>query len=122
MDKPSRENYVSLNITLQNCALERGKGDEERAQGMREYGKETSLEIRKKWRGSIEPVQSTIMNRFLRLKLKNKAMKAIDPVSDDDIVILQRHLKEHFLELNLQKEVHTKKEQSYTQWIERHCR
>lgn len=50
---------------------------------------EKNPEIREKWRESIEPVQSTIRNRFLRLKLKDKAMQAIDPVSDDDIDILQ---------------------------------
>lgn len=35
---------------------------------------EKNPEIREKWRESIEPVQSTIRNRFLRLKLNDKAM------------------------------------------------
>lgn len=122
---PAERIMSVLNIALQNCALERGKGDEETEKMLKKKcGSMASIralaeknpEIREKWRESIEPVQSTIRNRFLRLKLNDKAMQAIDPVSDDDIDILQRHLREHFPELNLQKlqKVHTKKKYSPT--------
>lgn len=121
---PAERIMSVLNIALQNCALERGKGDEETEMKLKKCGSMASIralaeknpEIREKWRESIEPVQSTIRNRFLRLKLKDKAMQAIDPVSDDDIDILQRHLRKHFPELNLQKlqKVHTKKSPTHS--------
>lgn len=121
---PAERIMSVLNIALQNCALERGKGDEETEMKLKKCGSMASIralaeknpEIREKWRESIEPVQSTIRNRFLRLKLKDKAMQAIDPVSDDDIDILQRHLRKHFPELNLQKlqKVHTKKNPTHS--------
>jgi hypothetical protein len=49
---------------------------------------------------------------------------AMDPVSDDDIDVFMRHLRELFPDLNLQKLVkaQTGKCQSYMEWVEKHCR
>ena len=72
----------------------------------------------------MEPVQATIKNRFSRLSLKEEPFHVADPVTDDDIDLLQRHLREQFPDLNLAQlqKVHTKKVQSYTSKIEKHCR
>ncbi|CAC5400127.1 unnamed protein product [Mytilus coruscus] len=129
---PAERIMSILNLALQNCALERPSGDDDTEREIIRCGSMASLrtlcekkqDIKQKWIELIEPVQSTVRNRFLRLSLKEKPMQAIDPIAIDEIDIIQRHLREHFPDLNLQKlqKVHTKKCQSYIQWIEKHSR
>ena len=48
----------------------------------------------------------------------------MDPVTDGEIDIFQRHLRELFPDLDLSKlqKTHTSKNPQYTEWIEKHCR
>lgn len=59
-----------------------------------------------------EDVQSVVRNRFIRLKLTDELITAVDPVSNESIDVLKRHhLRGLFPQLDLQKlqKVHTKK-------------
>lgn len=60
----------------------------------------------------------------MRLKLKEEPFQVIDPVSEGDIDIMQRHLRELFPTLDTGKlqKVHTSKNQEYVQWVSDHCR
>ena len=60
---------------------------------------------------------------FGRLALKDEQFRSIDPVTDTEIDVLKRHLRERFPELALGKlqKVHTKKVKAYTDWLEAHC-
>ena len=73
---------------------------------------------------STEPIQSAIRNRFARLKLKEKPFATSDPVSEEEIDILKRHLREMFPDLDLGKvqKVSTKKSATYQNWTKVHCR
>lgn len=80
-------------------------------------------DLKKAWAESVEPVQSLIRNRFICLKLKEEPFRVKDPVSDQDIDTLQRHLKELFPSLNFKKlqKLHTKKFLPYNTWKEKLC-
>jgi hypothetical protein len=129
---PAERIMSILNIGLQNCALERCKGDDALEAELRKCGSMADLRsraalnpaLKEKWQDLIEPVQSTIRNRFNRLSLKGTPFQTLDPVSAGDIDLLQRHLREHFPELDLKKlqKVHTKKVAAYGSWVEEHCR
>ena len=126
----SAERIMSiLNIGLQNVALQREASSDENEAHFRKCNSMAELrekypELKQAWLESVEPVQSTIRNRFLRLSLKGESFAALDPISDQDIDIFQRHLRELFPDLDLDKLVksQTSKSPSYTSWIERHCR
>lgn len=81
-----------------------------------------SLKI--KWKESMECTQSTVRNRFLRLSLKDKPMQAMDPVSEEEIDLLKRHLRELFPDMNIEKlqKVNTSKVVDYNEWLEKHTR
>jgi hypothetical protein len=51
---------------------------------------------------AIDPVRSTIENRFSRLKLKDESVQFLSPVSDFDIDIFKRHLRNLFPEMDIQ--------------------
>ena len=129
---PAERVMSILNIGLQNCALQRMESDEGTERELKKCGSmaqirslgEKKPEIKEKWMEIMEPIQSTIRNRFMRLALKDKPIQALDPVSEDEIDVLQRHLREHFPELDLHKlqKIHTQKVLSYKQWMEKHCR
>lgn len=129
---PAERVMSILNIGLQNCALERSKGDDDTESDIRKCGSMADLrtravkkpDLKKKWEELMEPVQATVRNRFSRLSLKEEPFSVADPVTDDDIDILQRHLRAHFPEMNLAQlqKIHTKKVQSYISWLEKHCR
>lgn len=129
---PAERVMSILNLALQNCSLERCKLDEETEKEFHKCGSMTQLrevaakkpELRTKWQESIEPVQSTIRNRFLRLKLKDEPFQALDPMKDTDIDVIKRHLRELFPTLDTDKlqKVHTNKIQEYAEWMSRHCR
>lgn len=77
--------------------------------------------IRQGWTESLEEVKRTIQNRFVRPKLKDEPVQVLDPLSDQDIEVLERHLRELFPDMdltNLQKK-HTKKIKSYQDWLDR---
>lgn len=129
----SAERIMSLlNIGLQNVALTREASSDEneahfrRCNSMAELRDRTNKypELKQAWLESVEPVQSLIRNRFLRLSLKGESFAAMDPLNDEDIDIFKRHLRELFPDLNLEKLVkaQTSKSPSYTAWVEKHCR
>lgn len=81
-----------------------------------------SLKI--KWKESMECTQFTVRNRFLRLSLKDKPMQAMDPVRQEEIDLLKRHLRELFPDMDVEKlqKVHTSKVVDYNEWLEKHTR
>ncbi|XP_052807717.1 uncharacterized protein LOC128236679 isoform X1 [Mya arenaria] len=81
-------------------------------------------ELKPVWEASIGPVQKKVEERFQRLKLKDVPFRPFDPVSDENISLLQRHLRALFPEMDLTKlqKIHTKKIMSYQSYLEKHCR
>jgi len=129
---PAERVMSILNLALQNVALERKESTEEMNKvlkncnsmaAVRSFAEKTP-EVKTAWIESVEQVASLLRNRFLRLKLKDDPVKTLDPVSDQEIDILKRHLHELFPDLNLTKlqKVHTSKVESYQKLIETHCR
>lgn len=129
---PAERVMSILNLALQNVALERKESTEKMNKVLKSCNSmadvrnlaEKTPEVKTAWIESVEPVASVLRNRFLRLKLKDDPVKALDPVSDQEIDILKRHLRELFPNLDLKKlqKVHTSKVESYQKWIETHCR
>ncbi|XP_033753387.1 uncharacterized protein LOC117336839 [Pecten maximus] len=130
---PAERVMSILNLGLQNVALQREVSDEEsekyfkRCNGMadmRELLNTKKPELKQSWIDVVEPVQSIIRNRFLRLSLKDVPFAAMDPVPDTDIDLLKRHLRELFPDLDLQKltKAHASKVESYTSWMASHSR
>ena len=129
---PAERVMSILNLGLQNCALERSKSDDDAEVLFKRCGSMadlrakavTNTDLKEKWKESLEPVQSCVRNRFLRLKLKDVPFQVMDPVTDGEIDIFQRHLRELFPDLDLSKlqKAHTSKNPQYTEWIEKHCR
>ncbi|XP_014676567.1 PREDICTED: uncharacterized protein LOC106816458 [Priapulus caudatus] len=129
---PAERIMSILNLGLQNCSLSREMGDEQAEASFRKCGSMSQLrahaeknpEIKMAWRMSVEPAQSIVRNRFARLSLKSQPIQVMDPVSDEEIDIVKRHLRELFPDMNLSKlqKVHTSKVKSYTAWVEQHCR
>lgn len=121
-----------LNLGLQNCALERQCGDEQTEKQFRKCNSmadirsaaENDPSLKIKWKESMECTQSTVRNRFLRLSLKDKPMQAMDPVSEEEIDLLKRHLRELFPDMNIEKlqKVHTSKVVDNNKWLEKHTR
>lgn len=129
---PAERIMSVLNLGLQNCALERQCGDEQTEKQFRKCNSmadirsaaENDPSLKIKWKESMECTQSTVRNRFLRLSLKDKPMQAMDPVSEEEIDLLKRHLRELFPDMNIEKlqKVHTSKVVDYNEWLEKHTR
>ena len=129
---PAERVMSILNLALQNVALERKESTEEMNKKLKNCNSmaavrslaEKTPEVKTAWIESVEPVASLLRNRFLRLKLKDDPLKALDPVNDQEIDNLKRHLRELFPDLDLAKlqKAHTSKVESYQKWIEIHCR
>ena len=129
---PAERIMSILNLGLQNCSLERKESEEKFEVELKKCG--SMKEIREKapkitglkeaWIDSVEPIQSAIRNRFSRLKLKEKPFITADPVREDDIDLLKRHLREMFPDLDLDKlqKVSTRKSVTYQNWTKAHCR
>lgn len=81
-------------------------------------------DIRQKWAGSVKPVQEIIGHQFQHLKLKERPVQVMDPITDEEIDQLKQHLKDMFPDLALDKlqKVHTSRSPSYMSWKDRHCR
>lgn len=120
-----------LNLGLQNCSLERERLSEhdeallKKCGSMKEIRQMSVKEphLKEAYKTSIEPVQALIQNRFRRLKLKDKPIETKDPITEDEIDLFKRHLKEMFPEMHLEKlqKVNTDKVKLYTSWKQRHC-
>lgn len=108
---PAERVMSILNLALQNVALERKESTEKMNKVLKSCNSmadvrnlaEKTPEVKTAWIESVEPVASVLRNRFLRLKLKDDPVKALDPVSDQEIDILKRHLRELFPNLDLKK-------------------
>ena len=129
---PAERIMSILNLGLQNCALERQKCDDATESTLKKCGSMKEIrvaaskhpELQQAYSESVEPVQATIRNRFARLKLKEEPFLTLDPMTELEIDVFKRHLRELFPDLNLEtlQKNHTKKVVSYTEWTERHCR
>ncbi|CAC5407819.1 unnamed protein product [Mytilus coruscus] len=117
---PAERVMSILNLGLQNVSLERI----ELESAVERILAQEKPEIKESWKESVEPVHSVVRNRLIRLKLKDEPIQVVDPVLDDSIDVLKRHLRELFPQLDLQKlqKVHTKKVADYVSWIEKHCK
>jgi hypothetical protein len=109
---PAERCMSLLNLGLQNCALERSHCSSDdleklikKCGSMKEIRTAATKhqDLQQGYRDSIESVRSTIENRFSRLKLKDEPVKPLSPVSDLDIDIFQRHLRNLFPEMDIQK-------------------
>lgn len=58
------------------------------------------------------------------MKLKDEPVQVLDPLSDQDIEVMKRHLRELFPDMDLTKlqKTHTRKIKSYQDWLDRHCK
>jgi hypothetical protein len=121
-----------LNLGLQNVSLERKRVSDKveailsscNSMSMIRDAAEREPEVKAGWTESVQPLQSTIMQRFIRLKLKNESVVVKDPVTDDEIDVVKRHLRELFPQLDTEKlqKVHTKKVEDYNAWVAKHCK
>lgn len=59
--------------------------------------------LKEAYKTSIEPVQTLSQNRFRRIKLKDKPIKTKDPITEDEIDLFKRNLREMFLEMDFEK-------------------
>lgn len=125
---PAERIMSILNLGLQNCAFER-KDDEGEFKSCHSMNQirdhiEKKPQSKETWVSSIEPVQSTVNKRLRILTLKDEPFSCIDSLTEEEIDIFKRHLRELFPELDLSKLVkaHTKSVRSYQTWMEQHCR
>ncbi|KAK7092705.1 hypothetical protein V1264_008410 [Littorina saxatilis] len=128
---PAERVMSLLNLGLQNCATERSAMDEASEKIIKTCNSVSSIRdsekknpnMKQQWMESIEPVQAAIASRFRRLKLKDEPVAVIDPVSEENIDALQRHLRELFPSLHLGKlqKLHTQRCNEYMAWKVAHC-
>lgn len=129
---PAERIMSILNYGLQNVATEREKLDDETEKKLNRCNGVSSVrellhkhpDLMPKWIESFEPVKSLIENRFMRLKLKDDPIRCLTPVSDADIDLLKRHLRELTADMNLEKlqKAHTDRCTKYVDWKKSHCR
>ena len=115
-----------LNYGLQNCATETHIVDEDTETLLRKCNSIADLramatkepELQAKWTESVEPVHALVRNWFMRLKLKDEPISALDPAREEEINTIKCHLRGLFPELDLSKlqKVHTQKVQAYNSW------
>ncbi|XP_070544371.1 uncharacterized protein [Ptychodera flava] len=123
-----------LNLGLQNCSLERQMSDDKGEADLKKCGSMADIrerskkqaDLKDKWVEVVEPLQSLVRNRFTRLKLKEEAIQAMDPVADVEIdhLKVKQHLQAAFPDLATDKlqKAHTQKVKSYTSWMDKHSR
>lgn len=87
-----------LNLGLQNCALERAEEDGKfkSCNSMTQIQEKTDKnpDLKPIWEASITPVKKLVEGRFQRLKLKEVPFRTLDPATDDNINLLQCHLRD----------------------------
>ncbi|XP_060561163.1 uncharacterized protein LOC132720934 [Ruditapes philippinarum] len=126
---PAERVMSILNIGLQNCTLSREKSEDavedvlKKCNSMDDLRKK-GTDISDQWAQSIEPVRQKVMSRFLRLALKGEPIQVMDPVGDEEIDLLSKHLNYMFPNMNTEKLVksETNKVKEYIVWLENHCR
>lgn len=94
---PAERIMSILNLSSQNCAHERedAEGAFKSCNSMSDIRLAVSKkpELEEKWVSSIEPVQRVVQNR---LSLKGTPFVIEDPVSENEIELIQRHLRALF--------------------------
>jgi hypothetical protein len=80
--------------------------------------------IQIKWETLIEPVRRVVENRFCRITLKEEPFQVLNPLPENEIDYLTRHLSYLFPNLDKNNLVNSKtnKMQEYIDWVEKHCR
>lgn len=125
---PAERIMSILNLGLQNVSLERNQGTEATEKELKKCNSMADIrskeELKEQYSELIQPVKRIIENRFSRLKLKEEFFRVIDPISEENIDILKRHLRELFPTLDLTKlqKSFTKKNSTYQEWIQNHCK
>ncbi len=121
-----------LDLGLQNCATERYSAAEPMEKILKSCN--SMADIRKKaekhdvlrdaWDASLHSVKNIIGDRFSKLVLKTQPVSNVTPVTDGDIDIIQRHMRELFPDLDPKKlqKMHTKKSKAYNDFVATHCR
>ncbi|XP_052813249.1 uncharacterized protein LOC128240590 [Mya arenaria] len=130
---PAERVMSILNLGLQNVALERKPCEDENIEKL--LGQCNSMaDIREKsaknpglkqsWEAAVEELTTTLGCRFSRLKLKDKPFNVLNPVTEEEIDILQRHLRQLFPDLDLSKvnKATTSKSEAYKAWMSQHAR
>lgn len=131
---PAERVMSILNLGLQNVSLERKSCEKKIEDALKNknsmaevrafHEENPNFRIRQGWTESLEEVKRTIQNRFVRLKLKDEPVQVFDPLNDQDIEVMKRHLRELFPDMDLTKlqKTHTRKIKSYQDWLDRHCK
>ena len=130
---PAERVMSILNLGLQNCSLQRDAADDETEKRINNCNSMAAIQkladkhdgIKEKWAKAVEPVQSVVKDRFMRLSLKEEPFQHEEPVTERAINELKEcHLKKLFPTLDLSKlrKDHTSKVPSYHAWLEAHCR
>ncbi|WAR05310.1 hypothetical protein MAR_020679 [Mya arenaria] len=129
---PAERVMSIMNLGLQNCSLERESSTDVIEKKLKSCSSMKSVrdaaakqpELKAAWVDSVEPVQASLRNRFQRLKLKEVPFQTFDPVQEDDLDLLRRHLRELFPQLDLGKlqKAFTGKCKAFQSWILTHCR
>ncbi|XP_041378644.1 uncharacterized protein LOC121390784 [Gigantopelta aegis] len=129
---PAERVMSILNIGLQNVSLEQAKSSDEVEALLKKCNSVADIRtmatknphIKPAWLELVQPLQSLIQNRFLRLKLKEEPIGVLNPVTDEELEEFKHGLSELFPDLQLDKlqKVHTSKVESYNNWMDNHCR
>jgi hypothetical protein len=131
---PAERVMSLLNLGLQNVSLGRNscgydiedilKSKNSMAEIRSAHEMKPDKKIKEKWSESLEEAKRTITTRFIRLKWKDEPVQIMDPVTDEEIDISKRHMRELFPEMNVGKlqKSHTKKIRSYQTWLENHSK
>ena len=127
---PAERVMSILNLSLQNCAIGRESCSDDVEKLLQpcksmKHVREKALkhpEINKEWKKSISGVQDLLRRRFERLALKEKPVATVNPVEEEKIVDLQRHLSAfNGLDTNKLIKEHTRTVASYQEWLAKHC-
>ena len=108
---PAERIMSILNIGLQNCSLERESMDKESEDAIKNCNSMASIrekakakpELKRTWKKSIQSVQQVVSERFGQLALKDEPVTVLEPFPELEIDVLQRHLRELFLGMDLDK-------------------
>lgn len=108
---PAERIMSILNIGLPNCSLKRESMDKESEDAIKTCNSMASIrektkakpELKRTWKKSIQSVQQVVSEKFGRLALKDEPVTVLEPLPELEIDVLQRHLRELFPGMDLDK-------------------